>query len=95
MRVESDDSVGMQSEGTCVVVDACQLSSELDLVGNVADISATCRPDTCRSRIFDDIFNVADTVTGSQSWSRVGKKPRHDICEASAKLACREIMSSS
>ena len=65
------------------------------LVGNVADISATCRPDTCRSRIFDDIFNVADTVTGSQSWSRVGKKPRHDICEASAKLACREIMSSS
>jgi hypothetical protein len=31
VRVESDDSVGKQSEGTCVVVDACQLSSEAEV----------------------------------------------------------------
>ena len=30
MRVESDDSVGTQSEGTCAFVDACQLSSEVE-----------------------------------------------------------------
>ena len=30
MRVESDDSVGTQSEGTCAVVDACQFSSEVE-----------------------------------------------------------------
>jgi hypothetical protein len=31
VRVESDDSVGTQSEGTCVVFDACQLSSEMEV----------------------------------------------------------------
>ena len=67
----------------------------LDLVGNVVDISATCHPDLCRSHIFDDIFNVTDTVTRSQSWSRVGEIPRHDICEASTKLVCRRMTSSS
>ena len=30
MRVEPDDSVGTQSEGTCVVFDACRLSSEVE-----------------------------------------------------------------
>ena len=60
------------------------------LVGNVVNISATCHHDTCHSHIFDDIFNVADTVTESQSWSRVGKIPRHDICKASLKLVCQQ-----
>ena len=51
--------------------------------------------DKCRSHIFDDIFNVANTVTGSQSWSRVGESPRRDICKASTKLVCRRWTSSS
>ena len=59
------------------------------LVGNVVNILATCHPNTCRSRIFGNIFNVADTVTGSQSWSHVGKIPWYNICEASTKLVCQ------
>jgi hypothetical protein len=65
------------------------------IVGNVVNISATCHPDTCCSCIFDDIFNVTNTVTGSQSWLRVGKIPRHNICEARTKLLCRQWTSSS
>ena len=30
MRVESDDSVGAQSEGTCVLFDACQCHSGME-----------------------------------------------------------------
>jgi hypothetical protein len=30
VRVESDDSVGTQSEGTCAVVDACQFFSTVE-----------------------------------------------------------------
>ena len=48
------------------------------LVGNVVNILVTYHPDMCCSCISDDIFDVADTVTGSQLWSHVGKIPRHD-----------------
>jgi len=80
---------------TLIIVTNTMLLFVAVLVGNVVDISATCHPDMCHSRIVDDIFNVAGTVTGSQSWSCVGKIPRHDICEASTKLVCRRRMSSS
>jgi hypothetical protein len=60
------------------------------LVGNVINVLATCHPDVCCSRIFEDIFNVTDTMTGSQIWSHVGEIPRHDMCEASTKLVCHQ-----
>ena len=65
------------------------------VVGNVIDILVTCDPNTCHSHNSDNIFNVADTMTGSQSWSHEGKIPQHDICKASTKLACQRWMSSS
>jgi hypothetical protein len=34
------------------------------LVGNVGEILATFRPDTPRSHILGDIWNVTDNVTG-------------------------------
>jgi hypothetical protein len=65
------------------------------LVGNVVNILVTYHPDMYCSCISDDIFNVADTVTGSQLWSHVGEIPWHDMCKASTNLACWWWMSSS
>ncbi len=54
MRVESDDSVGMQSEGTCDVFDSCQPSSEVEAhcgVRVVRLIDLSCSVGSTRSRL--------------------------------------------
>ena len=54
---------------------ATPMACNATLVGNVMNILVTCHLDMCRSCTSDDIFNVADTMTGSQLWSSVGKIP--------------------